>query len=239
MREGEFLHPGDGVTAYVREIMPDGELEGLFLQDRRDPGLRTTYTAERAYLVPSAAGGGPILVMIEGMAQTLDVETRNLIVTTFADFAYDLGRLAGTAATRRPDARELGTRALLTAGPGALALTGASAAELRYEGHVRLADPLLAAALPPMALGFMLMGGFSRLGLWRQVAATAAAAVLLELSGNAVENAVRSGAAPIAATYAPAALAASAAAALLWRDTFGSALMRRAFWPGRRGGAAA
>ena len=103
LREGEFLHPAAGVTAYVREIAEDGALLGLFLQDRRDGGVSTTYTAERAYLVPAEGGGGPRLVMLDGMAQTLDALSRTLIVTTFADFAYDLGRLTGAERVRRPD----------------------------------------------------------------------------------------------------------------------------------------
>ena len=40
----------DGVTFYIREITPEGELRDVFLSDGREPAARTTYTADRAYL---------------------------------------------------------------------------------------------------------------------------------------------------------------------------------------------
>ena len=233
LREGEFLHPGRGVTAYLREITPDGALLGLFLQDRRDAGLRTTYTAERAYLYPAENGGGPRLVMVDGMAQTLDVATRSLVVTTFDDFAYDLGRLAGMRDARHPDPRELPTPVLLDGDPEVVALTGAARSELRYEGHARSAGAIRAALMPAMALGFLLLGGYSRLGLWRQIAAAVLAAVVLELTANIVETEASADEAQLWTTYLPPLAAAALAAALLWRDTLGPSLERRLLRAGR------
>ncbi len=114
LREGEFLEPGDGVTVYVREITEQGELLGLFLQDRRSPEIRTAYTAERAVLVRAA--GGTRLVMFDGMAQSLQVADRSLLTTTFDDFAYDLAGLAGTDGRSRRDPREMSTPALAARG---------------------------------------------------------------------------------------------------------------------------
>ncbi|WGH79003.1 LPS export ABC transporter permease LptF [Jannaschia ovalis] len=223
LTEGEFLHPGAGVTVYVREITEAGELLGLFLQDRRRPDTRTSYTAERAILV--RAEGGTRLVMFDGMAQTLQVPTRSLVTTTFEDFAYDLEGLAGGRGERRADPRELPTGALLRADAVAQAATGADVAKLRYEGHVRFADPLFAAALPLMALGFLMLGGYSRLGLWRQILAAVMASVLLEMLGNVAENSVRQDADLWPLVYAPAVLTWSLAVLLLWRDTRGPRIM--------------
>jgi len=228
LKQGEFLHPGDGVTVYVREISPDGELLGLFLQDRRNDALRTSYTAERAFLVP--LDEGPRLVMLDGMAQTLDVATRSLVTTTFDDFAYDLGGLTGAETMRRLDPRELRTPALLGATGEARRLTGAAPEVLRYEGHARIAGPLFAALIPLMALGFLMQGGYSRLGLWRQIGAGVIAAILLELGANVAETrALETG--RWAWTYLPAAVTALLAAALIW----GAGLARR---PWRRRGTA-
>ena len=121
LTEGEFLNPGDGVTVYVREITEEGELLGLFLQDRRSPDIRTSYTAERAILVD--APGGTQLVMFDGMAQSLELATRRLVATTFDDFAYDLAGLAGGDGARLRDPRELPTPALLRADAAAQAMT--------------------------------------------------------------------------------------------------------------------
>ena len=41
LTEGAFQHPADGVTIYIREISPRGELLDLFLSDARSTVERT------------------------------------------------------------------------------------------------------------------------------------------------------------------------------------------------------
>ncbi len=225
LKEGEFLHPGTGVTVYVREITEKGELLGLFLQDRRGDAMRTSYTAERAVLVRSEEGTG--LVMFDGMAQTLRVEDRNLVTTTFDDFAYDLAGLAGGGEAGRPDPRQLSTRDLLRADPATQALTGDGAAKLAFEGHARFAEALFAFALPLMALGFLMLGGYSRLGLWRQILAAVVAAVLLKMVANVAETLARDALALWWLTYVAPLLTLALGAGLVWRDTRGPHLLGR------------
>ncbi len=228
LQEGEFVHPGSGVTVYVREISEQGELLGLLLQDRRSPALQTTYTAERAVLVRAgAAGDSTRLVMFDGMAQTLQASDRSLVITTFDDFAYDLGGLSGGGGMRRPDLRELSTATLLRADAAAQALTGDDAAKLRFEGHARFAEALFALGLPLMSLGFLMLGGYSRLGLWRQILAAVVAAILLKMLANLAETIARGDAALWWATYVPALLTLALGAVLVWRDTRGAHVLRR------------
>lgn len=227
LREGEFLDPGDNVTVYVREITDQGELLGLFLQDRRSPAVRTSYTAERALLV--RAGGGTRLVMFNGMAQSLDARTRNLVITTFDDFTYDLAALAGTDDGREPDPRELSTVALLQADAATQALTGEDAATLRHEGHSRFSEALFAFALPLMALGFLLLGGYSRLGLWRQVLATVVAAVMLKMLDNVAAATARDDAALWWAVYLPALATLALGVGLVGREALGGGRRPRPF----------
>ena len=229
LQEGEFLHPGRGVTVYVREITERGELLGLFLQDRRSAATQTSYTAAQAFLVRADNDGATRLVMLNGMAQTLDVATRDLIVTRFDDFAYDLAGLAGgRTGERRPDPRELFTPTLLAASAETQALTGDDVAELRYEGHVRFAEAIFAFALPLMALGFLMLGGYSRLGLWRQILGAVIAAILLTLLSNIAENEALRNERLWWVSYVPPLLTLLLAAGLVWRDTRGPRLWRRA-----------
>lgn len=223
LREGEFLNPGAGVTVYVREITPQGELLGLFLQDRRSPTVRTSYTAERALLV--RAGRGTQLVMFDGMAQSLETADRSLVTTTFDDFAYDLAGLAGADGARSRDPRELPTIALLRADADAQALTGADAAELRFEGHDRFATALMALGMPLMALGFLLLGGYSRLGLWRQILGAVVAAILLKMLANVAGAAAREDAALWWAPHLPGLATLALGVALVWRSTRSARLM--------------
>ena len=229
LKEGEFIHPGAGITVYVREITPRGELLGLFLQDRRSPEVRTSYTAERAILVRADpdVGGGTRLVMFDGMAQTLQTVDRNLVTTTFNDFAYDLAGLAGSAAARTRDPRELSTPELLRADATTQELTGVDVAKLQYEGHLRISEALFAFALPLMALGFLMLGGYSRLGLWRQILAAVVAAIILKMLGNIAETAARGQVGGWWLTYVPSLMTLALGAGLIWRSTFGPLRLRR------------
>ncbi|WP_167767090.1 LPS export ABC transporter permease LptF [Jannaschia formosa] len=225
LTEGEFLHPGDGVTVYVREITEAGELLGLFLQDRRAGETRTSYTAERALLVRGDAGTR--LVMFDGMAQTLTVADRRIVTVRFDDFAYDLADLSEPGGARQRDARELPTPDLLRADPAAQAETGEGPARLLAEGHVRIVEALFAFAVPLLALGCLLQGGYSRLGLWRQIMAAVMLAIVLRMLINVAENAAREDAALWPLLYLSPLLGLVLSAALLARATLGARPFRR------------
>lgn len=184
--EGAFQHPAEGITLYIREITPEGELRDLFLSDARNQNVRTTYTAKRALLVRDAAG--PKLIMFDGLAQTLRKEGNRLFTTGFSDFAYDIGALI---TIRPPSGRymgELSTLELLSPSPAVLAETEKSRAALIFEAHQRLAQPFLAVASALLGFSTLLLGGFSRFGLWRQILAAVALLIVLQLISNAVAD---------------------------------------------------
>lgn len=225
LKDGEFLHPGTGITVYVREITQQGELRGVFLQDRRDEQARTTYTAERAVLL--RAGDSPRLVMFSGSAQTLHTETRSLTIVSFDDFTYDLaGLMGGPEATWR-DPRSLDTLTLLRADPVDLERDGVAPGVYAFEAHHRFAEPLFAAALPVLAIALLMLGSFSRLGLWRQILAAVLLAILLKLTSNIVENAVRGAVDLWPLSYLPAALTAALAALTLAWNAYAPRRLRR------------
>ncbi|MEI2804987.1 MAG: LPS export ABC transporter permease LptF [Albidovulum sp.] len=216
LTEGTFLHPADGITFYIRQITPRGELQDIFLADARTPGRSTVYTAERALLVKSDSG--PKLVMFEGMAQTLAAEGQALSVTRFADFSYDIGALIGGGAARQPSVEELPTAVLLTATEASAQASGTSRAAMLLEGHERMARPFLALVSALIGFATLLTGGFSRFGLWRQIGMAVALLVFVQFLANGATGLVtRSPAAwpviylPVAAGLAIAALALSLA----------------------------
>lgn len=164
--DGEFMHPTEGVTLYIARISERGELTDVFLADDRKPEARRTYTASRALLV--RGDSGPKLIMFDGMVQDLSGNDR-LSVTRFADFTYDLGQMidAGTLPGRTID--ELSTADLLRAEPALLTETREDRAAFLAEGHLRFAMPFLATAAALIGFSALLLGGFSRFGLWRQI----------------------------------------------------------------------
>lgn len=187
---GQFTDAGPGVTVYIRNVARNGELEGVFLSDRRDAEQSVTYTARRAYLVKT--DDGPRLVMIDGRAQTLRHEDQRLFVVSFADFSYNVGELIPDArASRR--LREIPTPELLNASPALQEETGRSPARLQYEGHSRFNQATL--SLVSALLGFapLMLGGFSRFGLGRQMILAVALVILVMGIDGAGAEAAQSG----------------------------------------------
>lgn len=213
LREGEFVSPTGGLTVYVREVAESGEISDLLLSDGRDQMGSVTYTAARAYLV--RAEGGPQLVMIDGLIQRLDRLTGRLLVTSFADLAYDLGPLMGGGGDGRREARELGTADLLMPTEALEAETGRTRGELIAQAHDRLAEPLLAPVAALIALAALLAGGFNRTGGWRRVAVAVGLAIAVKgVEGACVAQVERMPALwPL--SYLPAALGFAAAGIML------------------------
>lgn len=223
LKEGQFVHPSPGITVYLRQITPEGELLDVFLTDARATDRQVTYLASRAYLVRE--DNRPKLVMFDGTAQTLDLRTGRLFVTAFEDFSYDIGELivGGTRVGR--DMRELPTPVLLRAGEVAQAVTGRTASDLRREGHSRIVQPVRPVVTALIGFAALMIGGFSRFGVWRQVILAIALLIVIQI----LENAALSAADRLDAVwpiYLPPVIGIVLAYALLWMSER-PGLMRR------------
>lgn len=189
LRAGEFIHPAPGLTVYIREISELGEFRDLFLQDRSEPGVETTYTATTALLVRSDTG--PRLVMFDGMAQSLDRESGRLATVTFADFTYDVGALITEGRARRYDVRELPTAVLIGADAQLAENMGLRLSRMLYEGHDRIARALFTIFPPLIGAACLMLGHFSRFGVWRQILLAVVLVVPLQIIWNASEAIAR------------------------------------------------
>lgn len=220
LRAGTFQYPADGITLFIRKIAPDGRLLDLFLEDARNPAEQTLYTAEEALVVRTDTG--PRLVMRQGMAQTRRAEPTpgaapRMAVTRFRTLGYDLGGLVPAERQRSRDLRTYSTRRLLVPDADLLAATGASADRARAVGHERLAQPLASPVAAMLGFSLLMLGSFSRFGVWRQlIAAVAALLVVQALSTAAASRAAADPSSWPLLYLAPATGAAVSAAALWW-----------------------
>lgn len=201
LQAGQFIHPGGGVTVYVREITERGELKGLLLDDRRTGTSSTLYVAESAVLVETE--DAPRLIMFNGAAQTLEINKQNLTNLAFDDFTYDLTALTPDV-DRDSSLEELSTARLFEASHGATIGPVAGLTATRYNLHIRFADPLFTAALPLLALGVMMIGGFSRFGLWRQIVCVVIVTICAHMLSGYVKSALLQDAEKWAWLYLPA-----------------------------------
>lgn len=194
LRAGSFQFPTKGLTLFIGAVAADGRLQDVLLEDARDPARVVMYTAEEALIVRSDTG--PKLVMVRGLSQQAEggagaPETKRLAVTRFEDLTYDIGGMIGTRRSSGGDLRDYGTLRLLAPDATLLEATGATAAEARLEGHSRLAQPLLAPVAALMGFSMLLLGGYSRFGVGRQVLLAVLALIALQFLSNAGEAAAK------------------------------------------------
>lgn len=213
LSEGQFLHPTEGVTFYIRRITPEGQLEDIFLSDARLDSEHVTYTAKRALLIRSDAG--PTLVMFDGLAQQLGRDG-TLTTTRFDDFAYNISSFITGLAPGRRSYRELSTFELLAPTEAVIAETGRDRNRLIYEGHDRINQALAALVAALVGFSAILLGNFSRFGRWRQILVAIAALAILKALDNTSADIASRDAALWPVTYAATVLGIGVTLAILW-----------------------
>jgi lipopolysaccharide export system permease protein len=101
---GNIVQPGhftpmDGgaLTFHIRERRPNGELVGVFIDDRRDPAERATFLAESGQLTENEVG--TFLILDRGSIQRQPVKERDPTMVQFQRYAFDLTQFSGSGAT--------------------------------------------------------------------------------------------------------------------------------------------
>jgi len=195
------LHPANGVTFYIREISPEGELRDVFLSDRRNPDTAVTYTSAQAYLVQE--GGGTKLVMINGLAQSLAREGQRLFTTTFEDFSYDISALVSNSAANLDRIAFASTWDLITNPRAVAERTNVSHAQALSVLHTRFTSALMCVIAALVGFATLLLGSYSRFGVWRQILTAFILLVGLKLVEGAVAGPVLGAAALWPLLYLP------------------------------------
>jgi lipopolysaccharide export system permease protein len=93
LTEGVFNTPADGLTVFIRELSPDGQIRGILVQDSRNPQHPTTYIAESGLLAQTV--GGARLIMLDGTIEQGSVGGAKLSVLKFQRYVFDLDQFAG------------------------------------------------------------------------------------------------------------------------------------------------
>ncbi len=216
LRPGSFQFPAEGIALYIRAIDADGRLRDLFMQDARDPDNQKTYSASEALLVRSE--NGPLLVMMQGSMQTLQRRDGqpHLSLVRFADMSYDIGSAIGPAKARNRDLRAYSTPALLYPDEALLSATGATADKARGEAFERLAKPLLSPVAAMLGFAMLLLGGYSRFGVWRQVIGAVIALIVVQFLDTAATGQVAQNSMRWPLTFVPSAVGAMICVLALW-----------------------
>ena len=192
LTEGTFLHPTKQVTFYTRVIDNDGVLRDVFLSDRRNPEMDIIYTAAEAYLLRN--GDATSLIMVDGLAQRMDQDGLRLATAKFADFSFDISALVKSDVIKVTKIANLTTPTLLRSWDTVQTTSGRSAGAVSEELHSRFAQPLFCIVAAIIGFSTLLIGGFSRFGVWREIVIAFGLLIFLDgvrgtLSSEVVGNA--------------------------------------------------
>ena len=215
IQDGRFIHPGNGLTVYIREQNGPEDMRSILVHDARDPDRAVTLHARRGALTNSPQGA--LLILFEGMAQNHDNRTGELSLLQFEKLAYDLSvfSLDPKNRTRKPN-EYFFWELLWPEGE----LSDRDRGRFTAQGHDHLTAPLYGLAVVLVASAIMLGGHFSRRGyLWRIVGA-ALAGVGLRVSGIVIQNTVKANADLWPLMYAPPTLGTIGAIWFLSRGRF-------------------
>lgn len=185
LREGAFNTLGSGLTVYVRDRAPNGELLDLMVNDARKPGAAVTLLAARGAV--RDGDDGRVVMLYNGSRQARGAAD-DLSVLYFDSYALDLGKLGGADAVRSPDNRERSTFQLLALDETD-GFTAANVSRMRSEGHQRLAMPFNLIGYALVAVAWLLSGDFDRRGQWRRVGGAILCAVALQAAALGAMNA--------------------------------------------------
>jgi lipopolysaccharide export system permease protein len=165
--------------------------------------------------------------MFEGMAQTREADGTRLSVTAFEDFTVAIGDLITPRERGRQDYRELSTAELLSPSDATLEATRRDADTLRREGHERISQALMSIGAALLGYAALMVGGFSRFGLWRQIMLAVVLVVAVKLVDNAALEFAGGGMNRLPAAYAASLLSLVICWVVLWIANGGLQLWRR------------
>jgi lipopolysaccharide export system permease protein len=144
---------GGRLIFHIRERRPNGELLGLFIDDRRDVNERASFLAERGQLIENETG--TFLVLEQGSVQRLEAKNRDPTIVQFERYAFDLTQFTGTNVTPTFNATERYIWDLANPDPED-PYVKANGPRMRTELHDRLVAPIYPLAFA--VLSFAILG---------------------------------------------------------------------------------
>jgi lipopolysaccharide export system permease protein len=152
VQPGRFTTIENGVTIHIRERRPNGQLAGIFLDDRRNPNERITVLSEIGELLDNESG--TYLVLQKGIVQRQETGQRDPAMVVFDRYAFDLSQFAGGVQSAKYSIRERYLWQLLFPDPKDqfyLEQPG----QFRAELHDRLMAPLYPLAFVVIAYAYL------------------------------------------------------------------------------------
>ncbi len=178
LNEGEFLHPARGVTVYIGRVDLDGTLHEVFVSDLRDKANPASYSSTTAYLVNDTTGLH--LVMLDGVALRLNEAEQTLSSTLFEDASYDISDVTSGSEMGQRSLESIPTVELLLDRKTIAEADAYSEGQMIDELHQRFSWVAICIAVALVGYSALMLGSFSRFGLWPQILGAFTILVILE-----------------------------------------------------------
>ena len=185
LREGAFTTPTEGLTVFIRELAPGGEIRGILVHDNRDPKRPLTYLAESGVLAQTQEGAR--LIMQNGNIEQGEAGGARLSVLNFERYVFDLDQYAGPQRATDRDTSERYLSELLYP-PPEVASQSVRRGVYIAEGHNRLSSPLYCLAFALIALAATTKGRMARVSYALRLSGAALLGATLRLVGYAAQG---------------------------------------------------
>src|SRR5712671_1205183 len=185
LREGAFTTPSEGLTVFIRELAPNGEIRGILVHDNRQPQRPLTYLAESGVLVQSPEGAR--LIMQNGNIEQGEGRGARLSVLGFERYVFDLDQYAGPQRASDRDTNERYLPELFEA-QSAPTVPAVRRGVYLAEAHNRLSAPLYCIAFALIALAATAKGRLARASYALRLSGAALMGATLRLVGYAAQG---------------------------------------------------
>jgi lipopolysaccharide export system permease protein len=152
VQPGRFTSIESGVTIHIRERNRNGQLLGIFLDDRRNPDERITVMSEVGELIDN--DNGTFLILQKGVVQRHAANQRDPAMVVFDRYAFDLSQFAGGAQAVKYSIRERYLWQLIAPDAGDQFYIE-QPSQFRAELHDRLIAPLYPIAFVIIAFAYL------------------------------------------------------------------------------------
>jgi lipopolysaccharide export system permease protein len=184
LREGAFTTPSEGLTVFIRELAPSGEIRGILVHDNREPKRPVTYLAESGVLAQTQEGAR--LIMENGNIEQGEAGGSRLSVLKFDRYVFDLDQYAGPQRASERDTSERYLSELLN--PPFPASQPIRRGVYIAEAHNRLSGPLYCIAFALIALAATAKGRMGRTSYALRLAGAALIGAALRLVGYGAQG---------------------------------------------------
>ncbi|HEX3485409.1 MAG TPA: LPS export ABC transporter permease LptF [Micropepsaceae bacterium] len=184
LREGAFTTPSDGLTVFIRELTPSGEIRGILVHDNRETKRPITYLAESGVLAQTQEGAR--LIMQNGNIEQGEAGGARLSVLKFDRYVFDLDQYAGPQRASERDTSERYLPELLN--PPFPADQPVRRGVYLAEAHNRLSAPLYCIAFALIALAATAKGRMARVSHALRLSGAALLGAALRLVGYGAQG---------------------------------------------------